>query len=360
MTGTTLTARLGDFGGLVDWDRVQAWIDAHPATPGSGPITEVARIEGGSQNNLFLVTRGGEKFVMRRPPKHPRANSNETMLREARLLKALRGTGVPHADLYAVCDDTSVIGATFYLMRPLAGFAPGGSRALPGRYGSEQCWRYAIGEELVRAAVMLEAVDHIAAGLADYGHPENWHARQVDRWRAQLESYRGAPGYEGPDALSKVDVIGRWLSDNVPKDGRIGIIHGDYQFPNIMFSLEEPEITGLIDWELSTLGDPLLDLGWILTSWWETGDPKQPNIQPWEGFMTRRELVKLYGELSGRDMSAAPWFFVLACYKLGCILEGSYARSKAGQTTKETGQRTRNYAIYLFTKAMQIIKTERI
>ena len=360
MADGALTAKFGDFDGVVDWDRLQDWIDQHPETPGTGSITAVEKIQGGSQNNLFLITRGGERFVLRRPPKHLRANSNDTMLREARLLKALRGSDVPHADLYGVCEDASVIGATFYLMRPLEGFGPSDRAPLPGGYGAHASWRYAMGEELVRAAVALGSIDHIAVGLADYGKPDNWHARQVDRWRGQLEGYRGTPGYEGPDVLPNVDAVGRWLSDNVPKDGRIGIIHGDYQFPNVMFSLQAPKISGLIDWELSTLGDPLLDLAWVLTSWWEDGDAKAPMVHPWDGFMTRKELVKLYGELSGRDLSAMPWYFVLGCYKLGCILEGSYARSKAGQTSEEMGQRMRAYVIYLFTKAMQVIRTEAI
>jgi aminoglycoside phosphotransferase (APT) family kinase protein len=156
-----------------------------------------------------------------------------------------------------------------------------------------------------------------------------------------------------------VDAVGRWLADNVPADGRVGVIHGDLQFPNVMFSLHAPRICGLIDWELATLGDPLLDLGWILSSWHEPGDPaegeKNPPVQPWNGFVSRHELISLYAELTGRDMSAICWYFTLACYKLGCILEGSYARALAGQVELSKGQYLHRYAVALFAKGRQLI-----
>ncbi|MGE0387875.1 MAG: phosphotransferase family protein [Gammaproteobacteria bacterium] len=344
---------LPDFDGLLHWERLNAWLQLQ-AVPGSGPVTAVERLTGGSQNNLFVLTRGGERIVLRRPPKHLRANSNETMLREARVLKALAGSEVPHPRLYAACADESVIGACFYLMAPLEGFSPIG--ALPGRYGTDPAWRAAMGPEFVRGAAALAAVDYKAAGLEGFGKADQWHARQVDRWRSQLEGYAKLPGYQG-SSLPHVDEVGRWLADHLPADGRIGIIHGDYQFPNVMFSHEAPRITGLIDWELSTLGDPLLDLGWVLTSWAEPGDPpgRTPNVEPWDGFVPRAELVRLYGERTGRNMDAMPWFFVLACYKLGCILEGSYARAMAGQAPMDIGTRLHAYAVWLFTKARQLI-----
>jgi aminoglycoside phosphotransferase (APT) family kinase protein len=128
-----------------------------------------------------------------------------------------------------------------------------------------------------------------------------------------------------------------------------------------MFSLESPRISGLIDWELSSLGDPLLDLAWVLTSWREPGDPQlpgpgsQPVVTPWDGFMSRAELIALYGELTGRDLSSLPWFFVLACYKLACLLEGTYARSLVGKAPKEMGDYLHNYATWLMAKARQLI-----
>jgi aminoglycoside phosphotransferase (APT) family kinase protein len=345
---------LDDFGGLLRWPALDEWIEAQAGIPGQGPVTEIEQLTGGSQNNLFLMRRGAERFVLRRPPRHVRANSNDTMLREARVLAALAGSAVPHPAFHAVCDDMAVIGACFYVMAPLEGFSP--IHALPGAYASDAGWRRAMGEQLVAAGAALGAVEYKAVGLADFGKPDDWHGRQVARWRSQLEGYRSLPGYEG-HALPDVDAIGQWLSDNIPSDGRIGIIHGDFQFPNVMFSLRQPVISGLIDWELSTLGDPLLDLGWTLSSWWEEGDPegKEPMVTPWDGFLPRKELVRMYGERSGRDMRAMPWFFCLACYKLACILEGSYARAKAGQAPVDIGERLHAYALWLLAKARQIM-----
>lgn len=349
---------LDDFDGLLVWDSLQAWIAANDL-PGSGPIDGVSQILGGSQNALFMLTRGNERLVLRRPPKHPRPNNNETMRREARVLSAIAGTDVPHAAIYGACDDENVIGATFYIMAPLDGFAP--HHALPDVYANNAEWRREMGADMVRASAALSKVDHVDAGLADFGKVENWHGRQVDRWRSQLEGYRDMENYPG-HALPHVDNTGRWLNDNLPADGRIGIIHGDFQYPNVMYFDDRPVISGLIDWELSSLGDPLLDLGWMCTSWSDENDPpgKAPVVTPWDSFMTRGELISLYGDLTGRDMGSMPWFATLACYKLACILEGSYARACAGKAPMEIGEFLHQYALWLMERAQQIIGTGRV
>lgn len=344
---------LDDFGGQIDWTRLNEWI-ATQNVPGSGPITAVRRLAGGLQNSVFLIRRGGEDLILRRPGKQMKPKSNETMLREARVLTALEGSTVPHPRVLATCADPDVIGACFFLMEPLEGFAQSGE--LPGHYATDPGWRRAMGEELVKAAAALGAVDHVAAGLAELGKPDWWHERQVERWRSQLEGYAATPGYD-PGDLPHVDEVGRWLADNLPAARRIGLVHGDMQFPNVMFSLKAPKISGVLDWELVSLGDPLLDLGWILSSWWEAGDPegKAPMVRPWDGFLSRQELVELYGALSGRDMSEMPWFFALACYKLACLLEGTYAASKAGKVPAKVGESVHGYATWLMEKARQII-----
>lgn len=350
---------LPDFDGLLDWSGLNAWIGG-ANLPGQGPVTDVQQLTGGSQNSLFLMTRGSERFVLRRPPKHLRANSNRTMEREARVLQALAGSDVPHPRLLGACMDSEVIGAAFFVMEPLDGFSP--LKQLEGRYATDASWRQAMGPEFVRAAAALAAVDYQAVGLDGFGKPDNWHGRQVERWRSQLEGYRSMPGYDAESTLPFVDEAGRWLTDNLPTDGRIGIIHGDLQWPNAMFSYSAPKIAGLIDWELSTLGDPMLDLAWVLSSWREPGDPElggtaasAPVVWPWDGFVSRDDMVRLYGELTGRDMSGVSWYFVLACYKLACLLEGTYARSKSGQASIEMGIFLHNYALWLMAKARQLV-----
>jgi aminoglycoside phosphotransferase (APT) family kinase protein len=344
------TNPLDDFKGLLNWPQLNAWI-AEQDLPGTGPVTAATKLQGGLQNNVFMLKRNGASFVLRRPSKHLRAESNDTMLREARVLKALAGSAVPHPHFYAVCDDPSVIGACFYLMEPLEGFAPRGE--LPGQYGTNQSWRSAMGEELVNAAAALGAVDYKAVGLEGLGKPDDWHVRQVSRWRSQLDGYRSMPNYDG--SLPHVDAVGRWLTDHVPADKRIGIVHGDLQFPNVMFSTHAPKVSGVVDWELASLVDPLLDLGWILSSWWEEGDPegKNPLVKPWDGFVSRATLIRRYGQVSGRNMDSMPWFFTLACYKLACLLEGTYARSKAGQVPADIGASVHGYAVWLMNKATQ-------
>jgi aminoglycoside phosphotransferase (APT) family kinase protein len=342
-----------DFGGLIDWPGLNAWIASRPL-PGAGPVTAARKLKGGVQNNVFLLERGAESLVLRRPSKHLRTHSNATMLREARILVALTGSAVPHPIVYAVCDDPAVIGACFYLMSPLEGFTPSGQ--LPGRYATEATWRRGMGEEMVRATAALAAVEPGAVGLQGLGKPDDWHERQVGRWRSQLEGYRSLPNYDG-GGLPHVDEVGRWLSDHVPQDRRIGLIHGDLQFANVLFSLHSPRISGVVDWELATLGDPLLDLGWVLGSWWEMGDPdgKRPLVAPWQDFGSRAELAGLYGELTGRSLDELPWYFALACYKLACLLEGTYARSRSGEMPAHIGDQIRAYAIWQMRKARQII-----
>lgn len=173
ISGTSLS----DFDALLDIDALQAWVGDQPGIPGSGPMTDIVQLQGGSQNNLFLIHRGQERFVLRRPPRHVRKGSNETMLREARVLTALAGSSVPHPEFYAVCPDESVIGACFYVMEALEGFSPSSKVPLPGNYGTDPAWRYEMRAELVRSAAALAAVDHRAVGLADFGKPDEWHER---------------------------------------------------------------------------------------------------------------------------------------------------------------------------------------
>jgi aminoglycoside phosphotransferase (APT) family kinase protein len=350
-----VTEELANFDGLLDWGPLQAWIAAQATIPGTGPVTAVELLPGGSQNNIFLLTRAsGDQAVLRRPPRHLRKNSNDTMLREARVLRAIAGSGVPHPEFYAACDDLGVIGVTFYVMGAIDGFTPAG--ALPGRYASDPAWRRAIAFELVDAAARLGAVDAHAVGLGDFGKPDRWLERQVARWRAQLDGYSELDGYDGPD-LKGVGRVGDWLEANRPADCHIGVIHGDYQFANVMFARDAPKLAAVVDWELSTLGDPLLDLAWLLAAWHEPDDPpgKPMQFAWWDDMPSRADLVARYAAVSDRDVSAMPWFEVLACYKLGIVLEGTHARACAGQAPKEIGDLLHAYTVWLFARANQLL-----
>jgi aminoglycoside phosphotransferase (APT) family kinase protein len=313
--------------------------------PGSGEFTVTAQLSGGTQNNIFLLDRGGASMVLRRPPRHLRANSNTTMVREARVLAALNTTDVPHPGLLARCADTAVIGAAFYLMEPISGFSPSG--ALPAPYDTRPAWRRAIPVELTDAASRLGLVDHRAVGLADFGKPDNWLDRQVDRWAGQLEGYTTLPGYE-PGLLPHVAEVGGWLRRHQPSRHHIGIIHGDLLFSNVMFSHDEPRLAAIIDWELSSLGDPQLDLARLFTALVEPGDPpgRDQPFQPAGGLPARRELADRYASATERDLTDFGWFFVLCCYKVGIILEGTYARALAGLADQATGERLHRKAVW--------------
>jgi aminoglycoside phosphotransferase (APT) family kinase protein len=349
-------AALDNFDGLLNWERLQAWIRGQ-VLPGSGPIIAVDRLVSGTQNNIFRLQRDGAELILRRPPQYLRPDSNKTMVREARVLGALTGSAVPHPTMYALCADETVIGSCFYLMEAVGGFTP--HRHLPGPYGSEPSWRTQMGFQIVQSAATLGAIPPREVGLGNFGRPEGWVGRQVSRWRSQLESYQHIDGYSGHE-LPGVDRVARWLDKEQPSECKVGIIHGDLQFTNLRFDLRRPVLIALLDWELCTLGDPLLDLGWILASWSEPSDPPghQPEVEPWAGFPSRTELIDSYLAVTDRNPSLVRWYFVLACYKLGIILEGTWARSQAGQAELEVGERLHIRAMWLLKKAEQLVSDQ--
>ncbi len=337
---------------LVDLDRLSEWMDQQRLP--SGPIENPTLLAGGTQNILLRFSRGGRACVLRRPPRHLRKNSNETMRREARVLGALATTDVPHPRLIAACPETDIIGASFYLMEPIDGFNP--TTGLPEPHRSSSAMRHAMGLSLVDAIAALGRVDYRAVGLEGFGRPDGFLERQVERWRSQLASYRDLDGYAGPD-IPGIDRVASWLDRHRPTQWSPGILHGDYHLANVMFSPAGPELAAIVDWELSTIGDPLLDLGWLLATWPE-GDSSPMGaaiVAPWEGFPPADELVARYRDGTTRDLSAIDWYAVLACYKLGIILEGTHARACAGKADRATGDFLHATTVALFERALQRI-----
>ena len=331
----------------IDLARLGGWMDEE-GLPG-GEIEGAELLGGGTQNILLRFTRGPGAYVLRHPPPHKRRNSDETMRREARVLAALAGTDVPHPRLIAACGDESVLGSAFYLMEPVDGANP--TVGLPQGYLDAASWRHQLGLAMADGAASVGAVDHEAVGLADLGRAEGYLERQVARWRAQLDSYAELPGYPGPD-IPGVDDVGAWLDANRPTSWRPGLIHGDYHLANVLCSPHRPGLAAIVDWELTTIGDPLLDLGWLLATWPDGEGPTTTNVQPWDGFPTADELVRRYSERSDRDLSAVAWYEVLACYKLGLILEGTHARAFAGLAPRETGDALHASTVGLFRRAL--------
>ncbi|MGV0836182.1 phosphotransferase family protein [Mycolicibacterium thermoresistibile] len=317
---------------------------------GSGPIENPEPIGGGTQNILVRFTRAGTEYVLRRGPKHLRPKSNDVLRREMRLLEALSGTDVPHPRLVAACPDEAVLdGAVFYLMEPVDGF--NATVSLPALHAGDADIRHAMGLAAADALSRLGAVDYQAIGLGDYGKPEGFLERQVPRWLSELESYSRHEGYPGPE-IPGVSDVADWLEANRPNSFQPGVMHGDYHVANLMYRHDGPEVAAIVDWEMSTVGDPLLDLGWLLATW--PGDDDidvGAALAAAGGLPTATELIAQYAQRSDRDLSAMPWYTVLACFKLGIVLEGTHARACAGKAPREIGDQLHATTLALFTRA---------
>ncbi len=340
-----------------DLSAVSAWMSEQGL--GDGPLANVSEVTGGTQNVMLRFTRSGREYVFRRGPRHLRPVSNKVILRETRVLHALSGTDVPHPRLIAVCEDTAVLGdAVFYLMEPIEGFNAGAE--LPALHAGDAAIRHEMGLSMAEAVAKLGAIDHVAVGLADFGKPEGFLERQVPRWLSELESYSGIENYPGPD-IGDVDAVATWLQHNQPADWQPGIMHGDYHAANVMFSPTGPEVVAIVDWEMCTIGDPLLDLGWMLATWYAPGrDTVLNNVMMGVGGLaTPDELVERYAQNTSRDLSQIDWYTVMACFKLGIILEGSNARAAAGLAPKEIGDQLHIATVRLFERALALMEGQR-
>jgi aminoglycoside phosphotransferase (APT) family kinase protein len=336
----------------VNLDRLTRWMDS--VGEGSGPIADVEQLSGGTQNILLRFRRGDRTYVLRRPPLHLRANSNETMRREARMLAALAGTDVPHPPLIAACGDEAVLGAAFYLMAPVTGFNAREGLAL--LHAGSAALRRRMGFALVEAIAALGALDHDALGLSGFGKPENYLERQIARWQSQLAGYEHLAGWPGAGALTGLDAVTRWLAARRPAHFIPGIIHGDYHLANVMFRPDGPELAAIVDWELTTIGDPLVDLGWLLATCWTREEGSSRMLPVWDGFPEPEELIAHYAARSRRDLSAIGWYVVFACFKLAILLEGTHARACAGQADPAVGARLHAKAIELLARAEHWMK----
>ena len=340
----------------LDLSAVAAWMSREGL--GDGQIGDVSVIVGGTQNVMLRFSRSGRDYVLRRGPRHLRPVSNSVILRETRVLRALAGTDVPHPALIAVCEDISILGdAVFYLMEPVEGFNAGSE--MPELHASTVAVRHEMGLSMAAAVARLGAVDHVAVGLADFGKPTGFLERQVPRWLSELESYAKFENYPGPD-IGDVGGVAAWLRQHQPADFSPGIMHGDYHAANVMFSRSGPELVAIVDWEMCTIGDPLLDLGWMLATWYRPGDePVLPNeFMVAGGLATPDELLQRYAQNTTRDLSDIDWYTVLSCFKLGIILEGTHARAAAGLAPKEIGDVLHTATVRLFERAMATMDGE--
>jgi aminoglycoside phosphotransferase (APT) family kinase protein len=334
-----------------DLRRVAQWLGEEGI--GSGALHDVRPLVGGTQNVLVSFVAGGQRYVFRRGPVHLRPNSNKAIRREMRVLAALAGTDVPHPRLVAACEDEAVLddGAVFFLMAHVDGF--NATVELPRPHSDAPSLRREMGFAAVDAIAALGAIDPAAVGLADLGRPAGFLERQVPRWLAELDSYaRQHPRYRSPSDTG-IDDIASWLGTNTPAEFRPGISHGDYHLANVMYARTGPQVAAVVDWEMCTVGDPLVDLGWLLATWPGFGSAGGP-LGAAGGLPNRSELVDRYALGSSRDLSRVGWYVVLAGFKLGILLEGTFARSTSGEVPASVGRELRGRAARLFTQAREL------
>lgn len=317
----------------IDTARLADWMDTADARsknggaalPGAGEPLNVRFLSGGTQNVIFEIRRGEHRCVLRMPPPGAPPDRDNGILREWRIIEALDGTDVPHTAAIGVCDDAAVLGRPFYLMGFVDGWSPMDTHGVwPEPFNTDRSARPALSYQLAEGIALLSKVDWRAKGLHDLGRPDGFHERQVDRWIGFLQRIkkRELPG---------LDVATAWLRAHKPLDFVPGLMHGDYQFANVMYRHGSPaQMAAIVDWEMGTVGDPKLDLGWMVQSWpHDMDDPGESEMGyvDMRGMPTRDEVVAHYAEVSGRQVDDLDYYLVLAKWKLAIVLEQGFQRA---------------------------------
>jgi aminoglycoside phosphotransferase (APT) family kinase protein len=308
---------------VIDVERLADWMDG-AGLDGKGEPIEHGFIAGGSQNEIYEIRRGELHAALRIPPPEAPATRDDGILREWRIIEALDGTDVPHTAAIASCADSSVLGRAFYLMGFVDGWSPMGVDHWPEPFASDLEARQGLSYQLAEGIALLSKVDWQAKGLHDLGRPGGFHERQVERWTGFLERIKGRelPGFAEAAA---------WLGAHRPLDYVPGLMHGDYQFANVMYRHGGPaQLAAIVDWEMGTVGDPKLDLAWMVQDW-----PVDPldvrsatsTYVDLYGMPTRDEVLSHYSAVSGRQVDDIDYYVVLAKWKLAIVLEQGFQRA---------------------------------
>ena len=325
----------------LDTDALATWLDAECPGLLSGPL-EASLITGGKSNLTYTVTDGSTEVIVRRPPLgHVLATAHD-MSREHRVITALAPTDVPVPETYALCEDDAVVGAPFYVMERVRG-TPYSRAAQLETLGADRT--RSITEHMVDTLVTLHAVDPADVGLTDFGRPDGYLERQVRRWKKQLESSRSRE-------IAGMDELVARLEGDIPAGGDATIVHGDYRLDNLLVDSVPnggpdggaDEITAVLDWEMSTLGDPLTDVA-VLLAYQQLAEALQDPGKPSgavesmvtdaplaAGYLSGAAVLERYHATSGRDVSDLDFHLALAFFKLAVILEGIHYRHTHGQT----------------------------
>lgn len=290
---------------------------------------QIEQFPGGHSNLTYLLRIGGTEYVLRRAPLGPVAPKAHDMVREARVLTAVSPYFAPAPKVYLVCEDPAVIGAPFFLMERRRGIVL--RDRVPPEVASYPDYARRISEAFTDCMVQLHAVDVTAPGLNSLGKPEGFVTRQVKGWSERWERARTEPNPE-------MDRVMAWLAATVPPSGKPTLVHNDFKLDNVMLDPSAPDrIAAVLDWEMTTVGDPLCDLGLTLCYW---GSAEVPGtgvqaVTSAPGWYKHDDIVRHYAEKTGRDLSALPWHEVFGVFKLAVIVQQIYFRYWRGQTTDE-------------------------
>jgi len=313
----------------LDIAKLEPYLREHlPQTNGT---LRLRQFGGGHANLTYLVTFGEREYVLRRPPLGPVPERSHDMRREHAVLSKLYAAFPLAPRSYHLCTDPAIIGADFVIEERKWGIAI--RRDLPQTLQTDAGFAQRLGNALIETLAALHRVDVAATGLQELGHPDGYVRRQLDGWTARWEAARTA---NTADASALVE----WLREHMPPSPAATLVHNDYKLDNMLLDPQDPaRIAALLDWDMCTYGDPLMDLGYVLALWPQASDP--PAFRLWgmptwrEGFMTRAQVVAAYGNATGFDVSAAGWYHVFNIFRFAAIIQQIYKRFDAGQTHDE-------------------------
>ena len=315
-------------GEALDVAKLQPWLDA--ALPDVAGDLTVEQFRSGYSNLTYLIAKGDTELVLRRPPFAVQVKSGHDMAREYKVLSGLSGVYAPAPKPLALCSDPEVLGAPFYVMERRQGVIL--RRSIPAELGITPTKLRGMCMSLVDNLADLHAVDVDAAGLSDLGKPQGYARRQVEGWIARYEKSK-------THDLPNMDKIAAWLLARIPETGDATLVHNDYKFDNVMLDPADPtKIVAVLDWEMCTLGDPLMDLGTTLGYWVEEGDDPRWKFVAFAptygaGALTRREIAERYAERTGRDISNMLFYYCFALQKIATIIQQIYYRFSKGHTS---------------------------
>ncbi|MFC6904648.1 phosphotransferase family protein [Halalkalicoccus tibetensis] len=340
---------------LVDEETLASYLEGEL---GPAERYSVSHHQEGHSNETLFVTWGEKELVIRRPPPGETADTAHDVLREYRVMDALQGTDVPLPDTLLACEDHDVIGSDFYVMARVEGDVLRESE--PERFANH---REAVGHELVDSLVAIHGVEPEAVGLGEFGRPAGYTDRQVERWGKQIEWASQVTSEER--AVPTLGKVGDWLEANRPESHPHTLVHGDYKLDNVVFAPgTPPNLVAVLDWEMSTLGDPLADLGWMLSYWRDPKDPEPAvpeltsRFMEREGYPTRRELVARYEEATGIEFEDERFYRALAVYKLAALGEMFFRRYLEGNSDDPMYPKMEERVPALAERARRIVEGE--